>query len=1492
MAVPRPIARFLAAAAVAVAAFLPSLPAFGQCTDACTRAAGALYLGDLNANGFVDQADLLVWEDCFQGATTVCPQADFNFDGIIDQIDKRYLEEIIALSGGGGAPAFPRVTLSEIRVRKAPDQTNPDIPQSRYVEIRTPAITRLVDVIVPGDPNVTAFGEGWYYIKACRSAPGSSGDLETVAGTIAVVQDLEGMPIIRPDSAASPTLPLGVRGLSLLADSSFAPPLSEAVPAPVRKYVVPAEGSLEVPVGQAAGRRFPPEFDTNVTHLLVYRDPNRPTPRRVPAVGQRINVRATAGGDDCRIAFDIAGGELPPWDVIVDAVTLVRGSDEPVYGCILATGPAALGPVGSVAAPFQPPHMYRCRNAGTVTRGPDAVVYIPQVPPSDTPFLRNPTCSTPVANCGELTGNGQPRSCFEVQATPFCSDPDCCIAVCEVTPTCCTEDWDAACVATAEQKCLRCGETETDCFAVHPTPSCGNAACCTAVCDVIPLCCDFAAGSWDEACVEKAKELCLGCGGSGAGSCTEAHPLPYCDDPSCCQRVCDVLPTCCTASWDAACASAAIALCPGCGRPGTGSCCVIHAGPFCENAACCARVCDLDPFCCQQNWDYFCTREAALQAECADLGCTCGEPPIPDPPGGFSCLVAHPLAGCEDSLCCQSVCIHDPYCCFISWDQACVTLATDECATDPRCIDPLTLLPVSGSCFVARPLSPGCSQPGCCSLVCADPDYDYCCGTDIGWDEACALRAAQVCDNCGDPLAGSCFQTHVGPYCANETCCRQVCAVDPFCCEGTWDSLCVLTAEVVCAGPIGSCDESVRSCFIPNYLPGCRGGTFSADPALRCCEGICASIDPFCCDARWDAVCAREASALCQASDRPDVPVGPGSCLESHATPACSNEECSRAVCSVDPQCCATGGAWDATCVLAAMAVCPVAGGCPAEGDCFSAHPSTAGCRDSSCCNGTCSVDPACCSASWDATCVSIARAVCQVPPDSGWSCPCAGSCFEDHENPGCDDGSCCAVVCNVSPVCCDQAWDADCVSFARTFCCGTPGCDSGCNKGCLSVHQEPYCDDAFCCDAVCRADPLCCLYSWDTLCVEAALERCAGACGLPTAGDCFVPQVFGGCRQASCCAKVCASDPTCCSEEWDELCVAAAIKNPDECKRRECGEYDAGPSCRAHPNGASEDADCCKAVCAGDAYCCEVEWDDACVDIARGIPDCGCTFECGDACAGDCCVAHANPSCDDEECCSQVCALDPYCCQVIWDAACAAEARGTCTGRKEACPVPPCGSDLLPSCCVPSNAPNCQNADCCTAVCQLDQFCCDIAWDVVCAQLALANPACGCDGLVCGDPNAGSCTQVRPEPYCSDEGCCVFVCDIDVSCCSLSWDEDCVLLAESFCVNGLVTSVPRTDRAGRDPSDRSRSSILPPSGWMPVRQRLQQRRPYPVDLEEDTRPVTEGLPVPRPPDRSPSLVPQPAPQAPAPVPSPAPEAVAPKGSPLPAAPTGKKPVK
>jgi len=1481
--------------AASAAAFPAARYAAAQCdpTVACTTAAAALFVGDLNADERVNSADLQVFQQCFAGTVSpACPQADFNFDGVIDEIDEDYLTRIISLSGTGGAPALPRVTISELRVRKPAEQTNSDIPQSRYVEIRTPELTFTVNAAVPGNSAVTAFKDGWFYLKICRSGPGTGGSPETIAGTIAVVQHLSGMRVIRPDTPNGTAIPFSTRGLSLLVDESFAPPLSLAVPEQVRQYQFTAGGSLAIPTGDLEGRRFPVESETNVTHLVVYRNPSTSNPRDFPEVGQRVNSRLTATSEDCRLAFDLVGADLPPWDAVVDAVTLVKGASVPVYGCIFAEGPAALGPVNSTGGQVQPPHLYRCRNAGTLREGVEAVVFIPsqpQVPASDTPFARNPLCTVPVTNCGELGGNGQPRSCFDLQAGPFCSDPDCCIAVCALDPTCCTDEWGPPCAALAATTCQSCGLTTASCFVVHPTPACDRAECCDAVCAVpaFSYCCDIGGAGWDAGCVQEAKRACLGCGGLGVGPCDQQSDLPYCDDGNCCQRVCDVLPTCCTERWDRSCVDAAIALCPGCGRPGTGPCCVIHGSPYCENVDCCQAVCAIDPFCCSQSWDFFCTRTATAVVECEGQGCSCGNPAVPD--AVFDCFTPHALAGCEDAFCCQRVCLADPYCCFIRWDEACVDLTVRECATDPRCIDQVTLLPVTGSCFIPRPESTGCERPACCSLVCSEPEFSYCC--DQSWDEACAVRATDVCDLCGDPIAGSCFQSHVGPYCANAECCRTVCNFDQFCCEGTWDALCVQTAEILCGGPVGNCQTSVRSCWIPNYLPGCTGGSYGSGSGPPCCETICLTIDPFCCDARWDAVCAREASALCVPDDRPDVPVGPGSCLEPHGTPACSNEECARAVCTVDPSCCATGGAWDVNCVLAAMAVCPAAGGCPAEGNCFVEHPETAGCRDASCCNGVCSIDPACCGVSWDTICADIAEAVCKVPPKSGWSCPCSGSCFEPHDNPGCNDGSCCAVVCNINPACCEISWSADCTSFARAFCCGSPGCDSGCNGGCLTAHEEPYCNDPYCCDAVCRADPLCCISSWDSLCVDGALERCIGACGLQSAGDCFVPKAFGGCAQASCCAAVCAIDPPCCSVEWDTLCVEKAAALPRECTRKACGDFDAGPSCVAHGNGASDNEPCCTSVCLVDPYCCETEWDDACVDIALGLQQCECRFECGDECAGDCCTAHDNPSCNDEECCNVVCGFDPYCCDIRWDSACAAEAREYCNGQKDACPLPPCGSDLLSSCCVVSSVPNCNNEDCCSAVCQVDTFCCEFAWDVQCTEIAFTRTECDCNGPTCGDPNAGSCTAVHSDPFCSDKACCVFVCDLDASCCALSWDENCVSLALGICDPATGGQQLR-----KDPTARDRPGYTPPAGWMPVRQRLQQRRPFPADIDADIRPATEAAPIPRPATRSPAAKPGPAP-APGPSPgSKAPAAPGPgptQGSPAAAgAPAAKKPGK
>ena len=68
----------------------------------------------------------------------------------------------------------------------------------------------------------------------------------------------------------------------------------------------------------------------------------------------------------------------------------------------------------------------------------------------DTPGTANRACSAgPVLECGEATAG----ACNAEHATPFCSDTNCCTAVCVVDPDCCVTAWDAACVAQAATSC-------------------------------------------------------------------------------------------------------------------------------------------------------------------------------------------------------------------------------------------------------------------------------------------------------------------------------------------------------------------------------------------------------------------------------------------------------------------------------------------------------------------------------------------------------------------------------------------------------------------------------------------------------------------------------------------------------------------------------------------------------------------------------------------------------------------------------------------------------------------------------------------------------------------------------------------------------------------------------------------------------------------------------------------------------------------------------
>ena len=109
--------------------------------------------------------------------------------------------------------------------------------------------------------------------------------------------------------------------------------------------------------------------------------------------------------------------------------------------------------------------------------------------------------------------------------------------------------------------------------------------------------------------------------------------------------------------------------------------------------------------------------------------------------------------------------------------------------------------------------------------------------------------------------------------------------------------------------------------------------------------------------------------------------------------------------------------------------------GDPEAGDCFEPHKGP-GCDDEVCCNLVCETFALCCLLDWDETCADIANDLCEPPP----ACPAEGSCFEPHENSGCDDAVCCELVCGFDPFCCGGPWDQLCAQEAMQVC-GLPAC-------------------------------------------------------------------------------------------------------------------------------------------------------------------------------------------------------------------------------------------------------------------------------------------------------------------------------------------------------------------------------------------------------------------------------------------------------------------
>ncbi|MFO0873969.1 MAG: hypothetical protein U0575_08370 [Phycisphaerales bacterium] len=365
-------------------------------------------------------------------------------------------------------------------------------------------------------------------------------------------------------------------------------------------------------------------------------------------------------------------------------------------------------------------------------------------------------------------------------------------------------------------------------------------------------------------------------------------------------------------------------------------------------------------------------------------------------------------------------------------------------------------------------------------------------------------------------------------------------------------------------------------------------------------------------------------------------------CCSAHTTPCCDNETCCTLVCAEDVYCCTVQ--WDETCADQAAAL--VACGCvtcpPSSHNCF--VEGTAGCLDVVCCVMICAQDAFCCQTVWDVVCVAMAGEMCD-----GCGAPLSGECCTPHVGPYCENRPCCILVCDEDPSCCDTAWDVYCVAWAYAL----PVCGCQCpvsDHGCFEIGA-PGCDAERCCLAVCAIDGHCCATIWDAACVDLAAQLCEG-CGDPISGACCSAHSGPFCDDAACCDAICANDQFCCSITWDSFCVYDAYTSfacgcPCPASDHSCLTA-GGPGCT--------DQTCCGVVCVQDPFCCLTIWDDLCIFYAVELCD-----ACATDGAGCCFSAHDGVGCNVSGCCQLVCAADPSCCDIAWDAFCALDAKTHC---------------------------------------------------------------------------------------------------------------------------------------------------------------------------------------------------------------------------------------
>jgi hypothetical protein len=115
------------------------------------------------------------------------------------------------------------------------------------------------------------------------------------------------------------------------------------------------------------------------------------------------------------------------------------------------------------------------------------------------------------------------------------------------------------------------------------------------------------------------------------------------------------------------------------------------------------------------------------------------------------------------------------------------------------------------------------------------------------------LQPHNKCTTGGPLVGGNCNG-------ADNQIIANICAVDSFCCNNSWDSTCVnevfsVGDSKVCAASQGTCSHTLCTTG-PALVANCDASFGD------CVDQICA-VDSFCCTNSWDSACVAEVSSVC-----------------------------------------------------------------------------------------------------------------------------------------------------------------------------------------------------------------------------------------------------------------------------------------------------------------------------------------------------------------------------------------------------------------------------------------------------------------------------------------------------------------------------------------------------------------------------------------------------------------------------------------------------